>query len=79
MYLITYCPRCGKPMIINTSNQTRKCPYCKTKSKLVNLRIIARVKNNQEATAVIQKLKESKGDPDRKLQFKKYTIKNKEM
>jgi hypothetical protein len=65
-------------MMAKSSNQTRKCPYCNSKSKLSNLRIISRVKNSQEAIEIIQKMKEIKVDPDRKQLFTKFMIKTKE-
>ena len=75
MYLIAYCPNCGKLMIANTSNNTRTCPNCGSKSRLFSLQVIARVENGQEATAIIQKMKEKTAASDRVPQYKKFKIK----
>jgi len=75
MYLIAYCPSCGKLMMANTSNRTRTCPHCGAKSKLFSLRVVARVEDGQHATEVIQKLKENKANPDWEPQFKIFKVK----
>jgi DNA-directed RNA polymerase subunit M/transcription elongation factor TFIIS len=77
MYLIAYCPSCGKLMMANTSNRTRTCPNCGARSKLFHLRVIARVEDSQEATVIIQKLKENRADPDWEPQFIKFKVKEK--
>ena len=75
MYLIAYCPSCSKLLMANTINKTRTCPNCGAKFKLFSLRVVARVENSQEATAIIQKLKENRADPDWEPEFKKFKIK----
>lgn len=61
-------------MMANTGNQTRTCPHCGAKSSLFHLRIITRVKSSQEATAIIQKLKENNADPDWEPHFKRFKV-----
>ena len=72
MYLITHCPNCGRLMMANSENKTRRCPSCGHSSQIRTLHVIARVRDQRDAVEMIQKLKESKRKGDSSPQFKKF-------
>lgn len=72
MYLIVNCPNCGRLMMANSENKTRKCPNCGNTAQIHSLHVIARVRDQRDAVGTIQQLKESKGKGDSSPLFKKF-------
>jgi RNA polymerase subunit RPABC4/transcription elongation factor Spt4 len=58
MYIIGNCPTCGKLMLASTANKTRTCPNCGSHVNILGLKVIAQTNSSQEATRIIQILKE---------------------
>lgn len=74
MYLIANCPSCGKIMMANTANRTRTCSHCGYKASLYGLRVLARAKTSQDATEIIQKLKEQQSSSGWAPEFKRFQV-----
>jgi predicted RNA-binding Zn-ribbon protein involved in translation (DUF1610 family) len=72
MYIIGNCPSCGKIIMANTGNVTRTCPHCGSRVNLVGMRVLARTTSSQEATMLIQALKEKKDKEGTGVAFKKF-------
>jgi DNA-directed RNA polymerase subunit RPC12/RpoP len=72
MYIIGNCPSCGKIMMANTDNMTRTCPHCGSRVNLAGLRVLARTRSSQEATLLIQALKEKQAKEDARISFKRF-------
>ena len=60
MYLIVNCPHCGRLMMANSSNRTRKCPNCSFRSDIFTLKIVASTQSSRKAVEIIQQLKADK-------------------
>ena len=61
MYIVVRCPRCGKLMLANTTNQTRSCPNCNNRTELKSLRVYGRAETPAEATQLMKTLKVKEG------------------
>ncbi len=73
MYLIVYCPHCGKLMMANSANRTRQCPHCNHRAETFTLRVLARAESPRDAVEIIQRLKEEKRGGKGSPRFKKFS------
>jgi len=72
MYLIINCPTCSKIIMANTANRTKTCPHCGAKVPLIGAKILARTEDVQEATTIIQHLKQRENKDTNTVTFKKF-------
>jgi DNA-directed RNA polymerase subunit RPC12/RpoP len=72
MYLIINCPTCGKIIMASTANRTKTCPHCGAKISLYGAKVLARTEDVQEATAIIQHLKQRENKDPSPITFKKF-------
>lgn len=72
MYLIINCPTCTKIIMANTANKTKTCPHCGAKVPLYGAKILAKTEDVQEATEIIQHLKQGENKDPNTVTFKKF-------
>ena len=72
MYLIINCPTCAKIIMARTTNRTKTCPYCGAKVPLYGAKILERTEDVQEATQIIQHLKQRENTDKHTVTFKKF-------
>ena len=72
MYIIINCPTCGKIIMANTANRTKTCPHCGAKIPIYGSKILASTEDMQEATAIIQHLKQRENTDPNTTTFKKF-------
>ena len=56
----------------NTANRTKTCPHCGAKAPIYGAKILARTEDVQEATAIIQHLKQRENKAPSPVTFKKF-------
>ncbi len=56
-YDIVECDRCHRPSLSNSSQQSRKCPYCGRRIRIENARILGSAATASAARELLQKIK----------------------
>jgi rRNA maturation endonuclease Nob1 len=57
MYVVLICYGCGRFLLAEATQKTKRCPYCATQLKLDKTKKAAHLKTAQEASHYIRALK----------------------
>ena len=57
MYIVAVCPRCGNLLLAKATNKTRICTHCGFRSRIGNLKVLAKAESPKQAVILIQSLK----------------------
>ncbi|UCD96229.1 MAG: DUF1922 domain-containing protein [Candidatus Bathyarchaeota archaeon] len=65
MYLVVACPKCGHLFVAAAGQQSRTCPFCTARVRLMKAKRLGKADTAREASVLAQHLKHGKMGKDK--------------